>query len=324
MKLPIAEGVKSADSVVGVCRLFGRDKDSLDACILDFNGADFLHVGEIAALAMYARQVSRNRPTSLVNHQSARCYGYLQRINFFNSLGIDSLERFVRHDPNGEFLEITEIIDDEAYTTNSIPAQLRGIIQKASYVDISLVSAIDRSFGEILDNVLNHSHTQVPGIAIAQHYPNKGFVEFCVADAGIGIVQSLRSNPSLSAKAANELMEMAFEFGVGENVNGVRGVDDGYGCGYGLAFASKLIEAAKGQLWAVSHDECMLLTGDGFTHVNGCWFPGTLICARIPDRAVLSESDLDVANDGLTNRPFYWDAQGNEIEDLFDGGGILW
>lgn len=313
-------------TIIGLSRGFAacRTGSSESRFELDMSQVPFLRVGQICLLAMYCMWVrGQLRNSSIMGlPPESDLFHYLQRIDFFKYLGVEVEESFCRHDSD-TFVEIREIINDESNTANDIPAKFRRIVEATSQLDGSVVSAVDRSFGEILDNVLTHSHTRIPGIAIAQFYPREHYIEFCVADCGIGIPQSLKKNSAYEGLSSCELLAQAFEYGVGENIFGANKSDEGYGCGYGLAFASKLARVSKGGLWAICNDDAVHIGEAGLKRIEGCWFPGTIVCMRVPSDIVLSESDLDLDGGGSSRRPFYWDDKGNELEDFCEDA-ILW
>lgn len=62
------------------------------------------------------------------------------------------------------------------------------------YLDRNSLRAVEWSINEICDNVLNHSESRVGGIFQLNFRPSAREVEFIVADAGVGIPDSLRSS----------------------------------------------------------------------------------------------------------------------------------
>lgn len=57
----------------------------------------------------------------------------------------------------------------------------------------TLAASLTGAAGEIIDNVFQHSQTELPGLFGYQLSRRK--VTFCVADLGIGVLKSLRQNP---------------------------------------------------------------------------------------------------------------------------------
>lgn len=284
--------------------------DGRGSVSLDLRNWDFLGIGQIVVLALMGKHFqARGHSVDVIDGAVS---AYLQRMNFFTYLHIPHAESFQRHASQNKFMELSTIEPDD--NTNTLPSQLRNIFGKTTHVDRSLLGALDYSFGEIIDNVINHSETKERGIVAAQYYPQKGYVEFCVADLGIGIPRSLRKSSQYAMCTDAKLLIKAFDHGVGENTNGYY-TGKGYGAGFGLTFSKRLVEASSGYLWVVSHDTAAHLDLRGFHSLQDCWFPGTAICLRIPSDVVIKESD--VLDDG-TNLPY-----DSELLDGFDDD-ILW
>jgi len=55
-----------------------------------------------------------------------------------------------------------------------------------------ILSGLEWSINELTDNVLNHSKSPIGGLIEATTYPKNETIAFAVADAGIGILDSLR------------------------------------------------------------------------------------------------------------------------------------
>lgn len=283
---------------------------------IDLTRCQWLQIGEITALAACLRG-QRLAGKSLVGKfdSSSDLYKYMQRMNFFSVQKIMKEEGFMRHMADEKLLAITEI--DETANTNDIPSRLRKIVTGKTEVDVSLAHALDYAFGEIIDNVLTHSYTPVRGIVAAQYYPKKSFVEFCVADCGIGVGESLRKNPLYADYDDAVLLIKAFEEGVGEDTEGMSDDARGYGCGFGLTFAARLVEKTAGDLWMVSNSVGVHLHGSSRRIVGGCGFPGTVVCVRIPSGVKVTEGDL-MGTD--SNEPYGWDP----CDGFGDDDAILW
>lgn len=98
-------------------------------------------------------------------------------------------------------------------------------------VEVSVLQALSYCFYEVLDNVLTHSERKC-GTAIMKYLPEANRIQILVADDGIGVADSLRTNPKYV-----DISEM----------NAVRqciddGVTDGKGMGFGLYSTSRLIK----------------------------------------------------------------------------------
>ncbi len=320
MILDVGTCTQRDDSIFGLCKKVTQRTfvEKEDLCV-DFSTSSFVSIGQIvacAAIGKYAKFSCANATAKLP--AGGDVLHYLQRVNFLDFVNADIPENFQRRASTGRLLEVTKVSDG---AVNNIAERLRSIVSGSTEVDASVASALDYSFGEIIDNVLNHSKTEVDGLVAAQFYPNRRHVEFCVADCGVGIAGSLGSNPDYAHLGGQALLLKAFEEGVGERVKANFDGSPGSGCGHGLAFLARFLEASSGTAWVVSHDNAAVIRGNHKESVTGLYFPGTIICARIPSNVVVKESDLWP---GGADRPYYWDAQGNDSADGLGFDDILW
>ncbi|MEG0375243.1 MAG: hypothetical protein RR547_04150 [Raoultibacter sp.] len=276
-----------------ICKRLGKAKfiDVEDVVLVDLTKSSFMQIGTLAVIAMLCNKSrSQNKKASTKYVSNSDLAQYMSRMNFFEVQNILSREEFTRHPSKNRFLEITKIQSDR--NNNDLPEKLRDIVSEQSGVDASLIDALDFSFGEVIDNVENHARANIGGYVAAQFYPNKHYIEFCVVDDGIGIISSLQKNNEYSHLDGDELLLMAFNEGVGERVGPSFSGGPGHGCGFGLTFTARLVQATGGTLWVVSHENAALITEENCSAIGGMYFPGTVICARIPSTATVFESDL--------------------------------
>lgn len=52
---------------------------------------------------------------------------------------------------------------------------------------------LETALGEVFNNINNHSQSNIGGCAFAQHYPRNNEIAFCIADAGVGIPNKIRT-----------------------------------------------------------------------------------------------------------------------------------
>jgi hypothetical protein len=138
-------------------------------------------------------------------------------------------------------------------------------------------------FSELADNVLHHSESDGGFVSAARirHRDQSGrpvdMVEIAVGDAGIGIPNSLRQNPSLKADTDSAAIRLALQ-------EGVSGLPDSYR-GYGLWHIEQEIRGKAQQRSMVlrSGTGLVRLRGDGrLRQAEYKRFPGTLAHVMIP------------------------------------------
>lgn len=139
----------------------------------------------------------------------------------------------------------------------------------------SIISGLEWSINEITDNVLNHACSPIGGIVEATTYPKHGMIAFAVADAGKGILKSLREAiPSLRTDI--QAMGEAVKSGVTRNRK--------IGQGNGLAGSLKVTTLSGGSFEITSGAGRLLTTLDNtIRYPRKSWetYDGTLVCGQI-------------------------------------------
>ena len=134
-----------------------------------------------------------------------------------------------RYFTDGDMHPMIEVFDhDTIYGTYR---DIVALLNSYPDVEVSVLQALSYCFYEVLDNVLTHSERKC-GTAMMQYLPEANRIQILVADDGIGVADSLRTNPKYV-----DISEM----------NAVRqciddGVTDGKGMGFGLYSTSRLIK----------------------------------------------------------------------------------
>ncbi len=315
MLVDVAQFQDASHSILGVSRCLNASVS--DHLVFNLGRCEWMQIGEVVALASFFRS-ARAQKLQIEGRYipDSNIGAYLSRMDFFKVQNIIRDESFTWHDPQDRFLTLSPIRQD--VNSNEIPAKLRNIVVAQTSIDESLVGALDYAFGEIVDNVYTHSRTPIDGLVGAQFYPVKSFVEFCVADGGIGVAETLRTNPAYSELGDCELLAKAFENGVGENTSGFGDDPFGYGCGFGLTFAARLVEATGGDLWMASNTAGFHLHGTDIETFDGYNITGTVICMRIPSNVSVTEDDL--LRNGIKD-PYGWNPVNGIAADAND---ILW
>jgi len=99
--------------------------------------------------------------------------------------------------------------------------------------------AIVAAFGEMVNNVWDHSMSDYPGLVAYEVQEKRA--TFCIADVGVGVLHSLRQNPRFeSLKTSNAALNLALKDGVSRF--------DGQGRGYGF---SDLLRGVANQ-WGIA------------------------------------------------------------------------
>lgn len=251
---------------------------------VDWSGVRFASISlavAVAAIQLCGKHCgvrqSMNRP-----HGDAETY--MSRMNYYASLDIDVKETFERHETLDRFVPIIQIPIDELCADVNGAAQAVGrLLANTMSLPPGSKRRIDYSVGEIVDNIVQHSFAASPGLVGAQHYPSRGFADICFADCGIGIVQSMRENPSYSSIKDETLLLKAFEHGTGQWYGNPQYGTNMVSGGEGLADLSELVGRLGGHVWVVSHGHAATIDREGIHLMNGMRYPGTVIVMRVPN-----------------------------------------
>jgi anti-sigma regulatory factor (Ser/Thr protein kinase) len=111
---------------------------------------------------------------------------YLIRMGLFDFLGLDPGRTITQHEAAGRFVPLTSI------STN---AELRHAITELVpllHAPAEVAAPIKYVFSEMVRNALEHSHSPIGSIVCAQYFKKTNRISIGIADAGVGILGSMR------------------------------------------------------------------------------------------------------------------------------------
>ncbi|MBI4445363.1 MAG: sensor histidine kinase [Acidobacteria bacterium] len=161
-------------------------------------------------LLSFANQLRHVGKTIVLNFEEGESgtLGYLNRMGFFDLLHSDVFVFPHRPVVSGadlyrggsqELLEFAGISPN--HRDQGLPNRLTEVLSesvKQRSDRHALEHAAYTVFGELIDNIYEHSATELEGYAVLQVYRNGGRVKVAVSDSGRGIIETLR--PSLNAE----------------------------------------------------------------------------------------------------------------------------
>lgn len=164
---------------------------------------------------------------------------YLSRMDLFCALDIPYTESFKRHSEIGRFIPVC-LVDCETScqkATNSICDLVLHQFDNAR----EFLPALEWAVNEVVDNILLHSETPVPGVVCAQYFPNRQRLDVGICDMGRGIKASLEE--SMTLWSHGDAVTKALERGVTRNPD--------VGMGNGLTGNLEIAKVNGGgfQLW---------------------------------------------------------------------------
>lgn len=160
-----------------------------------------------------------------------------------------------------------------------------------------IITGLEWSINELTDNVLNHSESKVGGFIQATTYAKEGTIAFAVADAGRGILKSLREGyPSL--RTDMQAMGEAVKMGVTRNPE--------KGQGNGLAGSLRVTTMSGGSFEITSGKGKLISTTEETQKHNRNQlqnYEGTMVCGQLKNSDSFSVSKALVFLNGIEYNP---------------------
>jgi len=116
-------------------------------------------------------------------------------------------------------------------------------------------------FLEVMNNVVDHSHSDVGGYTMAQYFPSGKKIQFVVADRGIGFLENIQLNFNIETEE-DAIME-ALKKGVTSTTQTMYGAERN--AGYGLYAMFEILKLTGGQFVIISNDTLIRYKDGGFT-----------------------------------------------------------
>ena len=282
----MTNGVVLRRAVNGTYQVVESQTESVEGEILfDLSGLTSIRPGALAALAAHAVSVTHagHRVRVRLPTDSA-CCEHLEAVSGFCWYLSDFDVRFegrrhsgdFTHEDNGAILSMTTV-KDSGEVEALAEKVYEGFRRTGGVRSSVLLDEVVEGLWEPAINSIEHSQSEFGAVCLAQIWTarRKRLAEFAVADAGVGIRETLsRRYPNLSSH--KEAIEKALE-------EGVSGLDDPQR-GIGLSTTHDLSRAgADRRLMIVSGDGCVVASPektDGRT-LEKSW-PGTLVSLLFP------------------------------------------
>lgn len=165
---------------------------------------------------------------------------YLSRMDLFKHLGFSYDEKFERMTEVGRFIPVRTINsdDDVMLTVNAICDLVLHQFENAR----EFIPAFEWAIYEVIDNIILHAETPVPGVVCAQYYPEKNRMDVAVCDMGRGIKTSL--SESFKLKNHEDAILKALQRGV------TRNSQKGQGNGLAGTFEISKLNTGSFRIWS--------------------------------------------------------------------------
>ncbi len=235
--------------------------------------------------------------------EQADIYRYLQRIDFFSTIGVETVESFVRRPSRRRFIPIENVGRASQANVNQLASRAAECISPDPIEGLEgdypgYLNCLKFGISELVNNVSQHASGM--GCIMAQYFPRFDSVTVAVADIGMGIRESfhmVRYEQEHEVSHLKSLQQALLP--LMSSKKGTLGWGESVNQGVGLTLLAEIAEACGG--------EFCILSGDGMVHnrvgtqLDGMFF-GTLVAYRFNrDRMHDFAAVLEVAkqNSGL-------------------------
>ena len=238
---------------------------------------------------------------------------YLTRMNFLENLGLVDNNCINKNDCSNSLLELQKI-SMTCKCDWQITQNLITVLESQLPVDNQdILKAVSYAIGEIVDNTLRHSQSQIGGYICAQTYPNLNKLEICIIDGGIGIVESLKVENNVHKekicefKSDSEFIQYAIEKGITSKTQPKSGHS-----GEGLFFTSEFIKENNGKMKIISDNGMLLIdniNGVQLSKTKHSW-QGTIVMLEF-------NLDVPVIVKDIFDRECPLEPEEFDLDDLF-------
>ena len=168
----------------------------------------------------------------------------------------------------------TSLIESKARERNNLISHVCQIIKHITQIPTNYYTGISYLISELSDNIVDHSRKERGWLSF-QFYPSKGYIDFCIADSGVGLLGAYRhyvgEEDYTHITTHVDAMDSVIK---GLSTKNMR--ERGYGV---HTSREMLIKGLKGQFILFSGDA--LLYNYDLVNFN-CVFNGTIAVLRIP------------------------------------------
>lgn len=284
VRLPSA---RDLSDVIGLSRILARMGAATNVQF-SFQDVDFVTPGWMLLAIRTLRSFRDARPGTrckvVQTHSSSMSYA--AHAGFFEALGVKRSS--VGMVPSTQtFLPIQQRETRDLFKDQPLSRRAGDIIQEdaerlsavlAQRDDGILFDTLGYAIRETIRNVVEHSHAR-EYLVTAQCWVASGIAEIAIADAGIGIAASLRSNAQHAPIDDAHALRLAVKAGVSGTVISSGSDDEWANSGYGLYMARGLAEGKQG--FALISGTAALIS-DGTRDVShDSALPGTCVVLRL-------------------------------------------
>lgn len=255
--------------------------------VLDFNEARMLNPFFLGGLACTIKHYERIGKTIELNHHNNYAIrSYLDAICFPGcytpQLGLEG--DFIKQLDNYQskrYIPIIAFPTGKDQTVSSMREKILSavstILRKQLHFSETHLMPISYMIDELTHNI--NDHADVPeGFVFAQYYPASNYIDLCICDSGIGILQSYQKTYKFNPKDEQEAIRFA--------VQGYSTKDIPESKGFGISTSrDMLVNGLKGKFFLMSGNTAYIQTAEnqGILDLpDNFYYQGNYVALRIP------------------------------------------
>lgn len=281
-----------------------------DAIMLDFGNVSWVEPFGMLYIAMTIQSLRVSFPRLRVFAQKYHDQGYAIHMGFMQHCGISVGNRWRSTAGNDTYSPITEIklseLETRAFSKNMVVQdEIESAAQKLAGLlirdpgEANLIDVVQYSIRELGRNIAEHSGS--PNLLYcAQFWPAKNRIEVCMADRGVGLLETLKENQFLTIETDSDAIKAAILPGISRKpISKSTSYDDPWAnSGFGLFMLSRL--CAQGGSFFLASGSNGLLIRDGSEHLveTGCHGTAVRLVLNTKEVGGLSKSLERIANEG--------------------------
>lgn len=251
--------------------------------VFDFSQSSWFSPFFLAPFASFCGELIENgNKVQIISPVQARVKNYLEKVGFPEGLKPDHLhdwKKKLNSFANKNYLPILNFPTARLKESTSSREQFLGlaneILQKQVGLPEGVKSGVFYIISEMTENIVEHAQCE-RGWAMAQYYPEKGYLDFCISDNGLSILGSYNRH---GYDIANNFVALE------SALNGKSTKYDGIERGTGLRTSRAiLVNGLDGKFCLISGDALFAHSSDieGYYSLETAW-NGTILALRIPN-----------------------------------------
>lgn len=250
------------------------ESDEDDEIILDFSQTPFVTPFFLLPLFVYLK--NHQKVISIINPSE-----YIRTVHFDNEVYPEQTLNFLSAFQRKTYIPITSFPNNEAqvgFKKEILQATENLIIQRLN-IPANIRGGIKYLISEAVDNISEHSESE-RGYIFMQYYPNKMYLDICIADRGITVLGSYQKMRDNTISSDVEAIQSASK-GIS-----TKNLPDAENRGYGIGTSKRmLVEGLGGQYFMLSGNAFHVKNMNRNNYISlppKIRWQGTIIALRIP------------------------------------------